>query len=215
MQTGCYLLVMDRLPRPVDWGDSSHYRLAIGYPPPWNHPRGCRLPLYHPTRIMARDHKVWNCEVVGARQSSSFRIFCPCTECNGTRKLELDIVWTHLEEHGRHPRRRVSTVPTGEYDSSDDEWAHQLHLDDEARRAQYLGAALANTANYNNRRREGGALEGSEATSIDEGIDVQRMVRDIFQNLDAFYEENEDLGDMEEEPSDAEEDPHEITPKEG
>ena len=60
-----------------------------------------------------------------ARQFGVRRLHCPCTECQGRRKLLIKNVRDHLVRHGRHPELRVWTG-AGTRDSFDDEWEEQL-----------------------------------------------------------------------------------------
>jgi hypothetical protein len=79
------------------------------------------LPLSHVRRQRLRDDRLWIRELERARQYNVDRIFCPCTECRGRRRLLLRNVRGHLISNGRHPGSRIWRGP-GPRDSSDDEW---------------------------------------------------------------------------------------------
>lgn len=84
-----------------------------------------RLPLTDLRRQRLRDDRLWSREVLRARQFGVKKLHCPCTECQGRKKLLVKNVRDHLLRHGRHPELRVWTG-AGNRDSSDDDWEEEF-----------------------------------------------------------------------------------------
>lgn len=165
-------------------------RLSVGQYPRWTEPIMGRLPLQHPRRLSSRDEKLWNREQLRAKQLGKSRMKCPCTQCVGRHTRVLREVYAHLTVHGRHPQLRLWN-DTAYGDSSDEEWMEEEGRCTVSRREQVFAQEPAEpTAPVN---------EDSQClpptTLGPEGFDLQRMVTDIFQDLDAFHVEMDNMED--------------------
>ena len=70
-----------------------------------------RQPLSDVRRQRLRDDRMWTRKVERALRLQASRVHCPCTECQGRRKLLLTNVRKHLMKNGRHPHCRVWRGP--------------------------------------------------------------------------------------------------------
>lgn len=147
-----------------------------------------RLPLHHPLRVRHHDSKLWMREQARAAHGRSRRMRCPCTQCQGFKSLSLDTVYLHLRQHERHPRWRVWNVAE-EDDSSDEEWRADFLNSNIARRREYNEQDMAEPGDgLRGEHPNIGEQDGEPESTEDGGMDVPRMVQEIFQDLDAFYD---------------------------
>ena len=84
-----------------------------------------RLPLSDLCRQRLRDDHLWTRELQCARQLKLSKIHCPCTECQGRRRILVRNVQDHLIRNGRDAQFRVWRG-LGTRDSSDEEWEHEF-----------------------------------------------------------------------------------------
>ena len=146
--------------------------------------------LSNPGRIKHRDAKLWQRELNALRHSGGNRMHCPCSFC-GSRQLSKmgpERVYEHLSLYGRHPVRRVWNGPGR--DHSDDEWNAAMQHDIACRRAHFWSSSS------NDEPERQGVTSQSDnhmdsrflSESIDDPVDITRMVQDIFEDLDNLQE---------------------------
>ena len=87
-----------------------------------------RLSLSDRHRQQLRDDRLWTREVQRASQHNISRLHCPCTKCQGRRRLLIQNVRDHLICYGRDPASRRWTGE-GTLDSSDEEWEEEFWTD--------------------------------------------------------------------------------------
>jgi hypothetical protein len=81
----------------------------------------CKFPLSDVRRQNLRDDRLWVREVQRLTFFNLRKMHCPCSKCQGRRKLLVRTVREHLILNGRDPNFRVWRGP-GARDSSDEEW---------------------------------------------------------------------------------------------
>jgi hypothetical protein len=80
-----------------------------------------KFPLSNVRRQNLRDDRLWVREVQRLTSLNLRKMHCPCSKCQGRRKLLVRIVREHLILNGWDPNFRVWRGP-GARDSSDEEW---------------------------------------------------------------------------------------------
>jgi hypothetical protein len=81
----------------------------------------CKFPLSDLRRQNLKDDQLWVREVQRLTFFNLRKMHCPCSKCQGRRKLLVRTVREHLILKGRDPNFRVWKDP-GATDSSDEEW---------------------------------------------------------------------------------------------
>ena len=84
-----------------------------------------RLPLSDLCRQRLRDDHLWTRELQRARQLKMSKIYCPCIECQGRRRILVRNVRDYLIQNGQDAQFRVWRGP-GTQDSSDEEQEHEF-----------------------------------------------------------------------------------------
>lgn len=129
-----------------------------------------RFPLSDIRRIWLQDNKLWTRELEKAEKYSLKRIPCPCSLHRGKgHPYSLEEVERHLLRHGRAPECRVWHGPT-EPDSSDDEWE-----------SDFTHKMMSNASNEQ---------------GFDSGLQMRGLLSDMFQQIQDFTEQEEQLNDI-------------------
>ena len=115
---------------------------------------GGSLPLHDRRHQQHRDDRLWRREQEKANLYKLKRLHCPCCRCKGRVQCSLAKVKDHLINNGREPAFEVWRGP-GVREASDDEWKEEFRRPSEAHDGQF-----------------------------DVGLDMQRLVEDVFQQCD-------------------------------
>ena len=144
-----------------------------------------RLSLSDRRRQQLRDERLWTREVQGASQHNVSRLHCPCTKCQGRKRLLIQNVRDHLIRYGRDPTSRRWTKE-GTLDPSDEEWEEEFWRDSNV-------TTLEVNATVNVRGMVDEALVPIEETpSVEERF--QEEVLGAFAVIDSIHEEYSDKG---------------------
>ena len=67
-----------------------------------------RRPLHDPSRVRARDCKLWTAEEAAATLANVMRVRCKCRTCRGQTWVSRRTSAKHMKSIGRHPRLRAN-----------------------------------------------------------------------------------------------------------
>jgi hypothetical protein len=67
-----------------------------------------RLPLHDPSRVRARDCKLWTAEEAAATLANVTKVRCKCRNCRGQTWVSRRTSAKHMRSIGRDPRLRAN-----------------------------------------------------------------------------------------------------------